>query len=151
MARIGVPTKSCYDVIKEQLLLSGYFTDSVPLHLITATLGGTIAVTACAPIDVIKSRVQSSTAQGVVSGLHDPYTACADLKERDVDHIKISAERGLQRAVQRMAAGLDEDDPDDNTDIHVPRAAQEAVLDVQDLPHIRMHCIRMTSQYSGPP
>jgi dicarboxylate transporter 10 len=60
-------TYASYDVIKERLLLSGHFTDSVPLHLITATLGGTIAVTACAPIDVIKSRVQSSTAQGVVS------------------------------------------------------------------------------------
>jgi hypothetical protein len=27
---------------------------------LTATLGGTVAVTACAPIDVMKSRVQAS-------------------------------------------------------------------------------------------
>ena len=50
-----------YDTIKDLLLASGYFTDSVPTHILTATLGGTIAVTACAPVDVMKSRIQSST------------------------------------------------------------------------------------------
>ncbi|RSH90432.1 Mitochondrial dicarboxylate transporter [Saitozyma podzolica] len=56
---------SCYDIIKEQLLLSGHFTDSVPTHLLTAVIGGTIAVTACAPIDVMKSRIQSNTKPSV--------------------------------------------------------------------------------------
>jgi dicarboxylate transporter 10 len=59
--------RSSYDIIKEQLLLSGHFTDSVPTHLLTAVIGGTIAVTACAPIDVMKSRIQSNTNPSVVS------------------------------------------------------------------------------------
>ena len=58
-----------YDIFKERLLLTEYFTDSVPLYLLTAALGGTVAVTACAPVDVIKSRIQASTAHGVVSDL----------------------------------------------------------------------------------
>jgi dicarboxylate transporter 10 len=49
-----------YDLIKKRLLQTGYFSDTAPLHLLTATLGGTVAVTACAPIDVMKSRVQAS-------------------------------------------------------------------------------------------
>jgi hypothetical protein len=56
-----------YDLIKARLLETGYFTDSIPLHLITAVLGGTVAVTACAPVDVMKSRIQSSTVSGLVS------------------------------------------------------------------------------------
>lgn len=54
-----------YDIIKENLLKTGYFTDTTPLHLITAVCGGTIAVTLVAPVDVIKSRVQSATRQRV--------------------------------------------------------------------------------------
>jgi dicarboxylate transporter 10 len=49
-----------YDLIKKRLLQTGHFSDTAPLHLLTATLGGTVAVTACAPIDVMKSRVQAS-------------------------------------------------------------------------------------------
>ncbi|WWD18264.1 hypothetical protein CI109_102714 [Kwoniella shandongensis] len=58
---------SCYDIIKEALLASGHFTDTVPTHLLTSIMGGTIAVTLCAPVDVMKSRIQSSTLQGVSS------------------------------------------------------------------------------------
>lgn len=50
-----------YDIIKENLLRTGYFADRTPLHLITAVCGGTIAVTLVAPVDVIKSRVQSAS------------------------------------------------------------------------------------------
>lgn len=62
-----------YDIIKERLLATGYFQDTAPLHLLTATLGGTIAVTACAPVDVFKSRVQASTSSGKVGTMrmHD--------------------------------------------------------------------------------
>ena len=49
-----------YDMIKDQLLTRFSFKDNVPTHLLTALLGGTISVTACAPIDVFKSRIQSS-------------------------------------------------------------------------------------------
>lgn len=54
-----------YDLIKRRLLQTGYFKDSIPLHLLTATLGGTISITICTPVDVIKSRVQASTGQAV--------------------------------------------------------------------------------------
>ncbi|ORX33420.1 mitochondrial carrier domain-containing protein [Kockovaella imperatae] len=53
---------SCYDMIKQQLITRFNFTDTVPTHLLTSILGGTIAVTACAPIDVFKSRIQSAPA-----------------------------------------------------------------------------------------
>jgi dicarboxylate transporter 10 len=53
-------------MIKEQLLALG-LRDGPPLHLLTATLGGTIAVTVCAPVDVIKSRVQSARGESTVS------------------------------------------------------------------------------------
>jgi dicarboxylate transporter 10 len=52
-----------YDLIKRRLLRTGYFEDSIPLHLLTATLGGTISITICTPVDVIKSRIQASTGQ----------------------------------------------------------------------------------------
>ena len=55
-----------YDMIKEQLVSLG-MKDGPPLHLLTATLGGTIAVTICAPVDVIKSRLQANTRADVVS------------------------------------------------------------------------------------
>ncbi|ORY30231.1 dicarboxylic acid transporter [Naematelia encephala] len=55
---------SCYDMIKEALFKTGYFSDNVPLHLLTAVLGGTIAVTAVAPVDVMKSRIQFSSSPG---------------------------------------------------------------------------------------
>ncbi|KAK8843934.1 hypothetical protein IAR55_006726 [Kwoniella newhampshirensis] len=58
---------SCYDIIKEALLGTGYFTDTIPTHLLTSVMGGTIAVTLVAPVDVMKSRIQSSTATGVTS------------------------------------------------------------------------------------
>ena len=53
-------TSGSYDMIKQQLLTRFSFKDNVPTHLLTALLGGTISVTACAPIDVFKSRIQSS-------------------------------------------------------------------------------------------
>ncbi|KAL7420953.1 Carrier protein, mitochondrial [Cryptotrichosporon argae] len=52
---------SCYDMIKEALLGTGRIADGVPLHLLTSALGGTVAVTLVAPVDVMKSRIQSST------------------------------------------------------------------------------------------
>lgn len=54
-----------YDIIKEQLLDSGYFADSIPTHLLTAVLGGTISVTLVAPVDFVKSRIQASSTQHV--------------------------------------------------------------------------------------
>ena len=67
-----------YDMIKESLLLTGHFRDAVPLHLITAVMGGTIAVTLCAPVDVMKSRIQSSSQPGVVGPTLSPSTYWMD-------------------------------------------------------------------------
>ncbi|WWD17577.1 hypothetical protein CI109_102018 [Kwoniella shandongensis] len=57
----------CYDVVKARLLRTGYIDDGIPLHLLTSAIGGTISVTLCAPVDVMKSRIQSSTLEGVVN------------------------------------------------------------------------------------
>jgi hypothetical protein len=67
-----------YDTIKDLLLASGYFTDSIPTHILTATLGGTVAVTACAPVDVMKSRIQASTNPNMVGpGSYElTYSVC---------------------------------------------------------------------------
>ena len=39
---------------------TGYFGNDMRTHVLSSALGGTVAVTLVAPIDVIKSRVQSS-------------------------------------------------------------------------------------------
>ncbi|KAK8858956.1 hypothetical protein IAR55_003188 [Kwoniella newhampshirensis] len=49
----------CYDVIKGGLLRTGYFNDSIPLHLLTSAVGGTISVTF---IEIVK---RSLRAEGV--------------------------------------------------------------------------------------
>lgn len=59
---------SCYDLIKAWLLSTGRWREGVPLHLVTATMGGTVAVTLCSPLDVLKSRVQNSRTGGVSLG-----------------------------------------------------------------------------------
>jgi len=56
-----------YDLIKARLLTTGYFQDNPILHMTTAVTAGTLAVTLCAPVDVMKSRIQSSTKPGIVS------------------------------------------------------------------------------------
>lgn len=49
-----------YDAMKRSLLASSYnLTDSIPLHLSCGLVAGTIATTLCAPVDVLKSRIQS--------------------------------------------------------------------------------------------
>ena len=67
-----------YDIIREKLLATGYLPDGVPLHMLTAFLGGTIAVTICAPVDVIKSRIQSNRKAGVVSNSYPLIGSPAD-------------------------------------------------------------------------
>ncbi|KAM0751484.1 putative DIC1-mitochondrial dicarboxylate carrier protein [Meredithblackwellia eburnea MCA 4105] len=64
---MNVSQLAAYDSIKRALLSTRYFTDNVPLHLTCGLLAGTIATTLCAPVDVLKSRVQS--AKGPSAGL----------------------------------------------------------------------------------
>lgn len=49
-----------YDMFKQTLISTGHFQDDIRTHVLSSALGGTVAVTLVAPIDVIKSRVQSS-------------------------------------------------------------------------------------------
>lgn len=49
-----------YDIFKQTLISTGHFQDDIRTHVLSSALGGTVAVTLVAPIDVIKSRVQSS-------------------------------------------------------------------------------------------
>lgn len=59
--------KSRYDVIKRSLLRTPHFEDTIPTHLISALSSGTLSVLVCAPIDVVKSRIQSSIGSELVS------------------------------------------------------------------------------------
>lgn len=47
-------------MFKQTLISTGHFQDDIRTHVLSSALGGTVAVTLVAPIDVIKSRVQSS-------------------------------------------------------------------------------------------
>jgi dicarboxylate transporter 10 len=53
-----------YDFFKQQLLATPYFSDSVWTHLTSSLLAGFVATTACAPIDVVKTRVMNSSGTG---------------------------------------------------------------------------------------
>lgn len=55
-------------MFKSALISSGYFGNDTRTHVLSSALGGTVAVTLVAPIDVIKSRVQSSV--GNIVSLH---------------------------------------------------------------------------------
>jgi hypothetical protein len=57
-----------YDMFKQTLISTGHFQDDIRTHVLSSALGGTVAVTLVAPIDVVKSRVQSSVGN-VVSRL----------------------------------------------------------------------------------
>ena len=53
-----------YDVFKNLLLSSGYFTEGTPLHFSASFMAGTVATTVCSPADVIKSRVMNAAGSG---------------------------------------------------------------------------------------
>jgi dicarboxylate transporter 10 len=55
-----------YDSIKSGLMSTGHFKDDMLTYLLSSTAAGTIATTACAPFDVVKSRMMNaSEKQGV--------------------------------------------------------------------------------------
>lgn len=56
-----------YDLTKKALLKTPYFQDNALTHVTSAVCAGTVAVTICAPIDVMKSRMQSTAARETVS------------------------------------------------------------------------------------
>lgn len=114
-------------MIREQLLGAG-LKDGVPLHMFTAFLGGTIAVTLCAPVDVVKSRIQSSRKAGVVS-LSDVASALALMPSDNLQRGAEITENGRTVGVlQRMVARLVEDDSHNYAHFCIFRAAQEDLL-----------------------
>lgn len=65
-ARSDISQLAAYEAIKARLLQARVMEDNVPLHLTAGVLAGTIATTLCAPVDVLKSRIQSAQGQGEV-------------------------------------------------------------------------------------
>ncbi|KAL8286670.1 hypothetical protein RQP46_004198 [Phenoliferia psychrophenolica] len=61
---MNVSQLATYDAIKRSLLKTSIFTDNVPLHLTAGLIAGTIATTLCAPVDVLKSRIQNAKGPG---------------------------------------------------------------------------------------
>ncbi|XP_071745079.1 mitochondrial dicarboxylate carrier isoform X1 [Lepeophtheirus salmonis] len=49
-----------YDVVKEQLLSSGYFQDNLTAHFTSSLAAGAIATTLTQPLDVLKTRAMNS-------------------------------------------------------------------------------------------
>lgn len=60
-----------YDVFKNLLLTSGYFSEGTLLHFSASFMAGTVATTVCSPADVIKSRVMNAhgSGEGIVKTL----------------------------------------------------------------------------------
>ncbi|RKP07689.1 mitochondrial carrier domain-containing protein [Thamnocephalis sphaerospora] len=50
-----------YDFFKQTLLATPYFTESIWTHLTASLLAGLVATTACAPVDVVKTRAMSAS------------------------------------------------------------------------------------------
>lgn len=50
-----------YDVFKGLLVKKAGMKDGLPVHLTASAIAGTVATSIAAPVDVIKSRVMSST------------------------------------------------------------------------------------------
>jgi len=58
-------------MFKAALISTNYFgANDTRTHVLSSALGGTVAVTLVAPIDVVKSRVQSSTGNVVSHAKH---------------------------------------------------------------------------------
>lgn len=53
-----------YDVFKNVLLGTGFFSEGTPLHFSASFMAGTVATTVCSPADVIKSRVMNAAGSG---------------------------------------------------------------------------------------
>ena len=66
-SRLDISQLAAYDTIKSSLLARPQLglKDDVKIHLLSGVLAGTIATTAAAPFDVLKSRIQSSAGKTV--------------------------------------------------------------------------------------
>ncbi|KIV88280.1 hypothetical protein PV10_07975 [Exophiala mesophila] len=59
---MNVSQIATYSAAKRQLLSTFDLEDGMPVHFLASLLAGTVATTACAPADVLKSRVQNAVA-----------------------------------------------------------------------------------------
>lgn len=50
-----------YDIAKDELITSGFLSDGIPCHLLSAVIAGFVAVVVSSPIDVVKTRYVNST------------------------------------------------------------------------------------------
>jgi hypothetical protein len=67
-----------YDLFKGALVSTSHFGENdTRTHVLSSALGGTVAVTLVAPIDVVKSRVQSSTGNIVSQEKHGTHLTIA--------------------------------------------------------------------------
>ncbi|KXS17542.1 mitochondrial dicarboxylate carrier-like protein [Gonapodya prolifera JEL478] len=62
-----------YDVVKAQMLASGWFQDNVLTHFGASLLAGLIATTATSPVDVVKTRIMYSPVKGEYKGMIDAF------------------------------------------------------------------------------
>jgi dicarboxylate transporter 10 len=61
---MNVSQIATYSSAKSYLQNTMKFRDGTPLHICASLMAGTVATTVCAPADVLKSRLQSTTASG---------------------------------------------------------------------------------------
>ncbi|XP_055354479.1 mitochondrial dicarboxylate carrier-like [Paramacrobiotus metropolitanus] len=61
---------SFYDQFKQMLLVTGWFSDTVPTHLLASSMAGAAATTITLPVDVLKTRMQNAAAGQYRNLLH---------------------------------------------------------------------------------
>jgi dicarboxylate transporter 10 len=80
---LDISQLAAYDTIKSSLLATSRLglKDDVKTHLLSGVLAGTIATTAAAPFDVLKSRIQSSAGKAVSGVLYSICCRSSGLRE----------------------------------------------------------------------
>ncbi|KAK9830971.1 hypothetical protein WJX81_004075 [Elliptochloris bilobata] len=71
-AIINAVELASYDTIKSSLISTGFFTDSLPTHVVAGLGAGFLAVCVGSPVDVVKSRMMGDR-QGQYSGMLDCF------------------------------------------------------------------------------
>ncbi|XP_014228293.1 mitochondrial uncoupling protein 2-like [Trichogramma pretiosum] len=66
---INVAEIVCYDIVKDELLKSGIFSNGVPCHLTAAIVAGFCATLTASPVDVVKTRYMNSKPGEYKSGI----------------------------------------------------------------------------------
>eukprot|EP00891_Asterochloris_glomerata_P006680 jgi/Astpho2/6680/Aster-05032 len=72
-AIVNAAELASYDQIKESLIATGLFEDTLPCHLASGSGAGFFAVCIGSPVDVVKSRMMGDS-QGLYKGVLDCFT-----------------------------------------------------------------------------